>query len=300
MRFAALGDLHGSIAPEDVSWLDGQGLDAVLICGDLGGFRPGSETAVAQVLSRLRTPAIAIPGNHDAVTLPQLGAEVTGQRALADRLASGMVARVQALQRDLGAVTLGGYSVHDVGPVRIVVGRPHTFGGPGLGCRGYLAEAFGVSSLEQSADRLTALLTQGPPKPVVVLGHTGPTGLGDRRDAPCGRDFHRDEGDWGDPDLAVALDRAALAGAQVRAVVFGHMHHHLSGGGQRRTFGLRHGVACVNAARVPRVDREGWRHHVEVEVTARETVVCAVKRRGGVVLRSELVRTASWAPAVSG
>ncbi len=286
MRFAVLGDLHGSIDQDDVRWLDRQDLAAVLVCGDLGGFRPGSETAVAQVLSRLTTRTLVAPGNHDAVTMPQLGAEVMGQHALADRLASGMDTRVEALRADLGPADLGGYSVHAVGEVRVVVGRPHTFGGPTLTVRGRLRDAFGVTSLQDSEERLLDLLRQAAGHPVVVLAHNGPAGLGTTRDAPCGRDFHRDEGDWGDPDLAAAIQRARAERIDVRAVVFGHLHHNLSGGGTRRPFGLLDGVPCANAAKVPRRARDGWRHHVEVTLEGPTTRVEAVRWRDGVVHRA--------------
>lgn len=261
-----LGDLHGALTEACLADLDGRAYDALLVVGDLAAYRPGSGLRTAALLAQLSTPTFVIPGNHDAATLPQLGAEVLGQRALADRLAGGMGERVHALRAALGPARLCAYERVDRGAWQLVVGRPHTFGGPALAFDAWLREGHGVDSLATSAARLTELLLACDERPVVVLAHNGPTGLGARRTDPCGRDFHRDEGDWGDPDLAVALDAARAAGRDVRLVAFGHMHHALSGGGRRRRVGALGDLVAVNAARVPRVGREGERHHVRVRL----------------------------------
>jgi hypothetical protein len=44
------------------------------------------------------------------------------------------------------------------------------------------------------------------------------------------------------------------------------MHHALRGGGTRRWLLERDGTLVVNAARVPRVRRDGARHHVCVTI----------------------------------
>lgn len=269
MELAVIGDIHGRFDDEDVRQLDARGYDAVLFVGDLGGFRPGSTEGVAEAMSRLRTPAYVVPGNHDAVTKAQQGAELTGMVALAERLGAGMADRVTALRALLGPVQWSAYTRHDLGAVQLVTGRPHAYGGRVLGFAGHLARAHGVSSMRASAERLMALLDACDARPIVVLAHNGPRGLGDRRDAIFGRDFHPEQGDWGDPDLHVALEHARRQGKRVVAVAAGHMHHALSGGGQRTVGVVDRGTVVINAARVPRVDREGWRHHVLL--TVRET-----------------------------
>jgi uncharacterized protein (TIGR04168 family) len=95
-----------------------------------------------------------------------------------------------------------------------------------------------------------------------VLAHNGPAGLGVSRRDIFGCDFRREEGDHGDPDLGEALARARARGAPIAAVVAGHMHHALRGGGTRRWLASIDGVCVVNAARVPRARRDGTRHHV--------------------------------------
>ena len=60
------------------------------------------------------------------------------------------------------------------------------------------------------------------------------------------------------------------------AVVAGHMHHRLKGGGERRWLVERAGVLYVNAARVPRIDGDGRRYHVRLETdgeTARAELI---------------------------
>jgi uncharacterized protein (TIGR04168 family) len=163
-------------------------------------------------------------------------------------------------------VPLVGYGVHRLEPLGLTVlaARPHTIGGPRLGFRRWLIERYGVGTLGDSAARLSALFDEiAEGEPVVVLAHCGPTGLGAGRADIFGRDFHRDEGDFGDPDLRAALDHARATNKTVLAVVAGHMHHGLRGGGKRRWLVEQDGLVVVNAARVPR-HRAGKAHHVRL------------------------------------
>ena len=52
---------------------------------------------------------------------------------------------------------------------------------------------------------------------------------------------------------------------RVLAVVAGHMHHRLKGGGERKWLVESDGVLYVNAARVPRIEKSGQRYHVCLE-----------------------------------
>jgi uncharacterized protein (TIGR04168 family) len=276
-RLAVLGDVHLAFDAVDVRLLDAAGYDAILFVGDLAGYRQSGGLAVARIIATLRTPAFVIPGNHDAVTPAQLAAEVVESTAAVDALervpfGEGQEARVAALAaalrgpRGTGAI-LGGYSHHrleapGIAPIDLVMGRPHSFGGARLSFAPYLSRAFGVRSLADSTAHLDALLGQCSAERTVVLAHNGPAGLGASRADPFGCDFRRGEGDHGDPDLAQALARARARGAPIAAVVAGHMHHALRGGGMRGWLGSRDGTLVVNAARVPRVRRDGGRHHV--------------------------------------
>ena len=271
MRIAAVGDVHLFWDDADVELLDAAGYDLVLFVGDLAGYGAEGAVKVARSIAKLRTPALVLPGNHDAATVPQFAAEVfRAPDALRDLLSVGMTRRVEALARALGPAKLCGYDLHAFEPFGITVlsARPHTIGGERLAYRRYLAKRFGVHSLPDSAARLCSLFDQVPTdRRIVVLAHCGPTGLGDSRSDIYGSDFRPEAGDWGDPDLTLALIHARSTQKAVIAVVAGHMHHRLRGGGERTWYLEREGVHHVNAARVPRMRRStGERHHVRLTI----------------------------------
>jgi uncharacterized protein (TIGR04168 family) len=276
IRLALVGDVHGAFGSEDVATLDrgedGQPYDRVLFVGDLAGYTFRGTLAVARQIAGLRTPALVMPGNHDAMSAPQMFAELTENAAGAAMLSGGEEKRVRALADALGPAELTGYRVHELAPgLSLVAARPHSFGGPRLAFQPYLSRAFGVASLEASAARLAALVDAARGPSLVLLGHNGPSGLGAARSALWGADFRREGGDFGDPDLRAAIAHARATGKRVLAVLAGHMHRQLRGGGPPRVAFARdeHGTLFVNAARVPRVFREGprtLRHHVAVTV----------------------------------
>lgn len=277
VRIAVVGDVHLVFDRRDVSLLDGAGYDLVLFVGDLAGYGEAGGLRVARRIARLRTPALVLPGNHDAVTVQQLAAEVFDvPERVRSLTALGMQRRSNALGRALGPVPLCGYSLHPFDPLGLTVlaARPHSLGGARLGFQRYLTRRFGVSSMQLSAAKLCALFDEVPAgRPIVVLAHCGPSGLGDTRAAIFGCDFRPDAGDWGDPDLESALTHARESGKTVLAVVAGHMHHALRGGGERRWQLQREGVHYLNAARVPRT-RAGAngqeRHHLRLVVSGGE------------------------------
>jgi uncharacterized protein (TIGR04168 family) len=270
VRIGVIGDVHLAWDDRDVSLLDGAGYDLLLFVGDLAGYGAEGAVRVGRSIARLRTPSLVMPGNHDAVTTLQLGAEVFySSEAMRNLLAIGMAQRVARLRSALGAIELCGYSLHrfEAG-VAILAARPHSVGGPRLAFRRYIAQRFGVSTMEESAARLRSLFDEvALGERVIVLAHCGPVGLGATREAIYGNDFRPEAGDWGDPDLADALAHAAATRKSVVAVVAGHMHHHLRGGGERTWHVERDGVHHVNAARVPRRKRSAAgseRHHVRI------------------------------------
>ena len=89
--------------------------------------------------------------------------------------------------------------------------------------------------------------------PLILLAHSGPTGLGSDPNSICGRDWKIPSLDWGDRDLSIALDKIQKQ-RFVDLVVFGHMHHLLKRNqGYRKMFKLdKRGTAYLNAAVVPR------------------------------------------------
>ena len=263
MRIGLVGDIHRHWGDEDVAWFNGAGLDLVLFVGDLGGLGQRGALRVARSIAKLRTRALLVPGNHDSANPGQLLGEVLGSAALVRGFAPGQGRRIDRLASALGPVVLGGYSSHLLGDVTLICGRPHSMGGPTLGFRPLLRARFGVDSLPDSAARLRSLVDEAETDRLIFVAHNGPTGLGEQRDAPWGCDFRAAEGDFGDPDLRSAIDHARDTGRTVLAVVAGHMHRSLRGGGRRRWQVERDGVLYVNAAEVPRVHR-GRRHHVQL------------------------------------
>lgn len=273
IRFAVIGDVHTHFDATDVRQLDAAGYDLVLFVGDLAGYLdPGHE--VARQIATLRTPALVLPGNHDGVSLPHLAAEIFDWRPARRVLELDQGRRCAALADALGPVPLVGYSLHDVEvggvAVTLIAARPHSFGGPRLAFGRHLRRWYGVDSLEGSAERLKRLVETARHDDLVFLAHNGPTGLGARRDSIWGCDFRAEEGDFGDPDLREAVAHARALGRRVRAVVAGHMHHALKGGGQRIWRVVRDDTLYVNAARVPRMDGER-RHHVAVTLGDSQT-----------------------------
>jgi len=243
--------------------------DAVLVVGDLAGFRWSATLSVAREVGGLGSKALVMPGNHDGPNPLQLLAEVAGTPRATGRFAPGQVARCEALREALGQAQMVGYSAHEVGPeedrVTIVAARPHSMGGPSLSFPTYLQQAYGITSLAASVARMCAVIDSVSTERIVFLAHNGPTGLGANRADIWGCDFRAAQGDWGDPDLAEAIAYAKSRGKRVLAVVAGHMHRKLRGGGQRVWRVERDGVLYLNTARVPRIDRSG-RHHLHLEI----------------------------------
>lgn len=279
IRIAVVGDVHLRWDDRDVELLDGADYDLVAFVGDLAGYRHDG-LGVAASIARLRTAALVIPGNHDGVSLPHLAVETLEQRALARLMGRGQRRRCGDLEAMLGPVPLAGYSLHAVTrdglSVSVIAGRPHSQGGGFFAFSRHLEQKYGVRSLEESAARLCRLVDEAPHARLIFVAHNGPSGLGARRHDIWGCDFRRAEGDFGDSDLRAAIDHAQSSGKRVLAVVAGHMHHRLKGGGERRWLVEQAGVLYVNAARVPRIDGGGRRYHVRLDTdgeTARAELI---------------------------
>ena len=241
LRVAVLGDLHGEL---DVA-LDGpmlRELPVRLCTGDLAPNRGKDrfEEAIRQAHALAAEGVFTILGNHDGPTAFTGRSFPKSYLRLCDALGDRHLAMRRVEMPELGLSLVGA--------------RPLSMGGGDLkfvppGCESW--------TIERWADELTALLLAAEGERIVVLAHDGPSGLGSSRDAIYGCDFRPDAGDWGDPDLRLALDRAVAAGKPVVAVIAGHMHHALRGGGSREWQAREGGVLHVNAAVVPRVTPEG-------------------------------------------
>ncbi len=269
MKLAIIGDVHHLFTRADTTYFNGSDHDAVLFVGDLYKYSLQRGLEAACELAALKKPALLIPGNHDAAHPAQLAAEITQRPSLVKLTAFGHPQRVRELQRAVGGVAVAGYSVHRLHEhLDIIAARPHAMGGSSLSFAPLLAEAHGVRSIADSARKLMRCVDESTARDVVFLAHNGPTGLGAQRHDIWGCDFRREQGDFGDEDLRLAIDHAHKRGKRVLAVVAGHMHHRVRGGGQRTWSVEREGVLYVNAARVPRIFRiQGTRYHHHVDLT---------------------------------
>jgi uncharacterized protein (TIGR04168 family) len=208
-----------------------------------------------RAIAQLDIPKAAVFGNHDAwYTATEWGRS----QCPYDRTQENWVKQ----QLDLMGEAHVGYGKRDFPElgVTVVGSRPFTWGGSEWKYADFYSEWFGVESFEESARRIAGAAAMADCENVIFLGHTGPTGLGEAPEDPCGRDWKPLGGDWGDPDFAEAIDRTRSLGKQIPLVTFGHMHHKL----RHKKHELRkslevsaEGTVYLNAASVPRiVERE--------------------------------------------
>lgn len=151
------------------------------------------------------------------------------------------------------------YTVREVpaAGISIVGARPFSWGGQSLRSPGLYDEIYGVHTMRQSAAAIVDAARNAQHRDIVILAHNGPTGLGSETTDIYGKDFGKPGGDWGDYDLALALQRIEGYGLRVRAVIAGHMHHKLlhPRGAERKRFIKRGDTTFINCAVVPRVER---------------------------------------------
>jgi uncharacterized protein (TIGR04168 family) len=240
LEIAVLGDTHGHFD---------EALDAALLeryplrlcTGDLPANRGRDrfDDALRQARGLASLGVWTVLGNHDGPAV------FTGRR---------FPRSYRRLEKALGGLHVGGRRVElPALGLSLVGGRPLS-----CGARDYRFPVPGREewSLEQWGEHLGELIAGAAHERVVVLAHDGPSGLGSGRADIWGRDFGGEEGDWGDPDLRAALDHAAARGRRVTAVIAGHMHHRLQGGGRRARCTREDGTLVLNAAVVPRVRGE--------------------------------------------
>ena len=282
LRIAIAGDLHGQWDSSDEQLLQLLNPDALLVVGDLSD----GQMLIPARLASLSLPVACILGNHD-----------TG------RDASG-----RTLQRQIDALGAChcGWGLRELNPpgLAVVGGRPASAGG-GFHQSQASQAVFGPVTLQESAARIsTAALSADPTLPLILLAHCGPSGLGSSAADPCGRDWKPPARDWGDQDLALAIDQIRRQ-RPLPLVVFGHMHHRLKRGqGDRLSYCLdRAGTAYLNTAFVPRHshDEQGraLRHFSWVELN--DGQLQEISHRwytldGGLAYRHTLMRSPALQP----
>lgn len=247
VTIAIIGDVHDQWEPEDAAALQHLGVDLVLFVGDFGN----ESVKVVEAIAQYDAPKAVILGNHDA----WYNATAWGRAKCPYNLKTEN--RVQK-QLDILGETHVGYCNLDFQHLGITVvgGRPFSWGGPDWRNKTFYREWYGVENFEQSVEKIKAAIHQATCDTLIFIGHCGPTGLGDRPEDICGRDWNPLGGDFGDPDLAAAIAYARSIGKSVPLVTFGHMHHALRHNKKR----LREQIVIddahtvnLNAARVPRI-----------------------------------------------
>jgi uncharacterized protein (TIGR04168 family) len=254
-QIAIVGDIHYQWDDTDHRTLQALGVDLVLFVGDYGN----EAVDIVRQISQLDLPKAAIMGNHDA----WYSVTAKGKaRCPYDRTQEDWVQQ----QLDLLGKCHVGYGCKDFPElgVSVVGSRPFSWGGTNWKYSKFYKKRFGVHSFAESARRITQSIEAAACETILIIGHNGPAGLGDRPDDPCGKDWGDNPGgDYGDPDLTLAIAQAQAAGKSIPLVTFGHMHHRLKSGAPRRTQQQVDQTRYFNAACVPRVgtiDGEPARH----------------------------------------
>ena len=273
VRLAVIGDVHLHFNEKDVAYFNNSNYDLILFVGDLVNYAPWRAKVVWKLIDKLTTPTLFMPGNHDSTNVIQLIAEVLSNQPLAQISGSGQAQHFSKLSRHLQNTTVCGYSLHPQNikdfSFDIIAARPHSMGGPGLSFKPYLKKAFGIHSIEESTAKIQEQIDKSQNKNILFFAHNGPSGLGAKRDDIWGCDFKKTEGDFGDPDLEQAIAYARSQDKNVLAVIAGHMHQGLKGGGERRWVIEQNGTTYLNAARVPRIYEENgatMHHHVCIDI----------------------------------
>ncbi|MDB9534822.1 TIGR04168 family protein [Dolichospermum planctonicum CS-1226] len=250
VKIAVVGDIHDQWDVEDGMALKHLGVDLVLFVGDFGN----ESVEVVKTIASLDIPKAAVMGNHDAW---YSATEWGRKKCPYDRTKEDWVQKQLDL---LGAVQVG-YSKLDFPQwnLTVVGGRPFTWGGPEWRFAEICQERYGVSSLDDSADKIVNAVKNANCDNIIFLGHNGPSGLGDRAEDPCGKDWHPIGGDFGDPDLAAAISQTLNMNKTVSLVAFGHMHRtlrHTKRLERKAVFKSPEGTIYLNAANVPRIVQE--------------------------------------------
>jgi uncharacterized protein (TIGR04168 family) len=244
MIIRIMGDPHGNLdLEEDGYWLSQA--DLALCTGDFAYHITGRDRDLSVKAMRALNDfkVFTILGNHDGINhRPSMN------YGPAEAEPGCQTQMVEAL----GEYYMG-YRRVDFEEFSLVGGRPFSNGNPGIKHKPLGHEDITV---EESAQKILTLIKEAPNKNILLLSHNGPKGLGSERDSICGRDWRKPTDDWGDEDLALALE-SLPEDKKIMAIVMGHMHHHLMGGGYRRRMDFAKDIPVVNAAVVPRIIKKG-------------------------------------------
>ena len=199
----------------------------------IGDISDGSIKVIKKI-NIIKIPTFVILGNHDR------GKDSSGETLLK---------QIRVLGEKYCAWELRIFN----NQVNILSGRPCSSGG-GYYLSKEVKAVYGPISEEDSVRKIiNASKEILKDLPLIIMSHTGPSGLGSEPSSICGKDWKLPSLDWGDRDLSVAISSIQKK-RFIDLVVFGHMHNSL-----RRNLGFRQmfkfdnkGTAYLNAAVVPR------------------------------------------------
>jgi uncharacterized protein (TIGR04168 family) len=251
LRIAIVGDIHGQWNSIDQQILAQLDLDLVLFVGDLGN----EDVAMARAIASLDLPKAVVLGNHDAwySASPWGVSRCPYDRSQEDRV---------QMQLDALGVCHVGYGKLDFPELNVTVvgSRPFSWGGKEWRNGEFHRQRFGVSSFAESTAKIVTAAQAANCDRLILIGHNGPTGLGEAPEDICGKDWETLGGDYGDPDLAAAIEQIQAAGKWLPLVTFGHMHHGLRHTKERLRQAFRQvdngnggQMLYLNAARCPRI-----------------------------------------------
>lgn len=234
-----VGDVHRWWRNADAVYLERAQPDLALFVGDLGD----EDVEMVRLVAALAVPKAVILGNHDAWQSFGLKSPTPKLRESLDLLGDDHLA----------------YTVREVpaGGISVIGARPFSWGGQSLRSPEVYDQIYGIHTMRQSAAAIVDAARHAQHRDLVILAHNGPLGLSPQSADIWGKDFGKPGGDWGDRDLALAIQRIEGFGLRVRAVIAGHMHHRLAHPrGQERVRYVRRGdTLFLNPAVVPRIKK---------------------------------------------
>lgn len=246
LRLAIVGDIHDQWTPADQQLLLQLQPDLTLFVGDFGN----ESLALVQAIAAIPLRKAVILGNHDAWYTAtrwrrsQCPYDWTRENRFEQQLEALGSFHVGYGRLDFPEWNLG-----------VVGGRPCSAGGSQWQHRRFYRHYYQVGSFPESAQRIADCAIASPCDRILFLAHCGPSGLGDQPEDPCGKDWSKPGGDFGDPDLAMAIAQVQTQKA-VPLVCFGHMHHRLRNRRDRQRRSWHRdtaGTIYLNAAASPRL-----------------------------------------------
>ena len=230
LKIAIVGDCHGLWSEIDNEILSLIKPDLVLFVGDISD----GNIKIIKKINLLSVPSYVILGNHDR------GRDKSGET---------LIKQIRLLKEKYCAWDLRIFN----NDINILGGRPCSSGGgyylskEVMGVYGPITEDDSVRKIISSSVKARKDL------PLIIISHTGPSGLGSEPNSICGKDWKKPSSDWGDRDLATAITKIQKE-RFVDLVIFGHMHNQLNRNlGSRKMFVIdKKGTSYLNAAIVPR------------------------------------------------